>query len=178
MPHAAELPEGWSYNPSAWSERLHVLAVAGAGFLIATYLALYQWGAFSHVWEPFFGSGSRTVLHSAIARALPVPDSAFGALAYLTDGVTAMVGGPVRWRTMPWIVLVFGGAVCAFGTISTFLVIAQPVLFDAWCTLCLGSALLSVLLVGPAMDEVLAALQHLRREQARGHSLWRALRGR
>jgi hypothetical protein len=51
------------------------------------------------------------------------------------------------------------------------------VLFDTWCTLCLISGVISVLMIGPAMDEMLASLQHLRRETARGNSWWRAFWG-
>ena len=57
------------------------------------------------------------------------------------------------------------------------LVIFQPVLFDAWCTLCLSSALVSVLMIGPAADEVLASLQYLKREHVNGRSVWRAFWG-
>ena len=55
--------------------------------------------------------------------------------------------------------------------------ILQPVLFDAWCTLCLFTAALSVLMIGPAMDEVLASLQHLKRAKARGESVWHVFWG-
>jgi hypothetical protein len=51
------------------------------------------------------------------------------------------------------------------------------VLFDAWCTLCLISGVISVLMIGPAMDEVLASLQHLQREASLGRSMWRAFWG-
>jgi hypothetical protein len=78
---------------------------------------------------------------------------------------------------MPWIVVVFGLAVGPLGVVSILLVIFQPVLFDAWCTLCLVSALISVLMIGPAMDEFLASLQHLTRQHLQGRSLWRALWG-
>jgi hypothetical protein len=50
-------------------------------------------------------------------------------------------------------------------------------LFDAWCTLCLASALISVLMIGPAADEVLASLQFVKRERLQRHSLWRAFWG-
>jgi type IV secretory pathway VirB3-like protein len=74
-------------------------------------------------------------------------------------------------------VVLFGVFVGPLGAVSVLLVILQPVLFGAWCTLCLLTALLSVLMIGPAMDEVLASLQHLKREKASGHSVWRAFWG-
>jgi hypothetical protein len=55
------------------------------------------------------------------------------------------------------------------------LVIAQPVILSAWCSLCLVSAILSLVLIGPAMDEVLASLQYLRRVHEHHGSLWTAL---
>ena len=119
------------------------MGVALAGFAIATYLTLFQLGVLTSVWEPFFGDGSRTVLTSGISRLLPVPDAALGAAGYLLDRLRA-VGGARRWRRMPWIVLVFGVAVGPLGVTSVLLVIAQPVLYHAFCTLCLASAVISV----------------------------------
>jgi uncharacterized membrane protein len=170
-------PPGWHYNPSGWSQRLPIVALAFVGFGIAIYLALYQWGVVASVWEPFFGEGSRVILTSSISHLLPVPDAALGAFGYLLDAVAGIIGGRQRWRTMPWIVVVFGLAVGPLGAVSILLVIFQPVLFDAWCTLCLVSALISVLMIGPAMDEFLASLQYLKRQHLQERSLWRAFWG-
>jgi uncharacterized membrane protein len=167
-------PPGWSYNPSSWSERLPLIGLAVVGFGIAGYLALVQLGSIARAWEPFFGSGSETILHSGVSRVLPVPDAALGAAGYLLDAASGAIGGRERWRTMPWIVVVFGIAVGPLGAVSLLLVILQPVLFHAWCTLCLSSALISVLMIGPAMDEMLASLQVLAREHRAGRSVWRA----
>ena len=170
-------PPGWVYNPSDWSQRLPIIALALAGFGIATYLALYQWGVLARVWEPFFGDGSRVILNSSVSHLLPVPDAALGAFGYLLDAVTGVIGGRRRWRTMPWMVIVFGLAVGPLGAVSLLLVIFQPVLFDAWCTLCLASAVISLLMIGPALDEFLASLQYLKAESNRGRSAWRAFWG-
>ncbi|HWO43056.1 MAG TPA: vitamin K epoxide reductase family protein [Candidatus Eisenbacteria bacterium] len=171
------IPPGWDKNPSSWSERLPIVGLALIGFMIAAYLALYQWRVLDTVWEPFFGEGSRIILNSRISHILPIPDAALGAFGYLLDAVTGLVGGRRRWRTMPWMVVIFGLAVGPLGIVSVALVIFQPVLFDAWCTLCLASALVSILMVGPAADEVLASLQYFKRERARGNSMWRAFWG-
>ena len=170
-------PTGWAYNPSSWPQRLPIVALACAGFGIAMYLALYQWEVFARVWEPFFGEGSRVILTSSVSRLLPVPDAALGAFGYLLDAVAGLIGGRQRWRTMPWIVVVFGLAVGPLGAVSIVLVILQPVLFDAWCTLCLTSAVISLLMIGPAMDEFLASLQYLKRQHVEGRSVWRAFWG-
>jgi uncharacterized membrane protein len=170
-------PPGWDYNPSDWCQRLPIIALALAGFGIATYLALYQWGVLARVWEPFFGDGSRVILNSSISHLLPVPDAALGAFGYLLDAVTGTIGGRQRWRTMPWMVIIFGLAVGPLGAVSLLLVIFQPVLFDAWCTLCLASAVVSLLMIGPALDEFLASLQYLKAESRRGRSAWRAFWG-
>lgn len=167
-------PPGWSENPSAWGARLPIVVVAFAGFVIATYLALFQYGVVATVWEPFFGDGSRIVLTSKLSNVLPVKDAALGAFGYLLDVVAGVIGGRGRWRTMPWIVIVFGIAIGPLGLTSVLLVIAQPVLYGAFCTLCLVSAVISVVMIGPAMDEILASLQELRREQLRGGSVWHA----
>jgi hypothetical protein len=171
------VPPGWTANPSAWNQRLPIVALATVGFAIAGYLTAFQVGLVEAVWEPFFGDGSRRVLESGISRALPVPDAALGAFGYLLDAVTGLVGGRDRWRSMPWIVVLFGVAVGPLGAVSILLVILQPVALDAWCTLCLASAVVSVLMIGPALDEVLASLQHIRREAARGRSPVRVFAG-
>jgi hypothetical protein len=43
--------------------------------------------------------------------------------------------------------------------------------------LCLVTAIISVVMIGPAMDEVLASLQHLRRCHNEGRSFWRTFWG-
>jgi uncharacterized membrane protein len=177
IPDSAEIPPGWDYNPADWSQRLPIVGLALLGFGIAAYLALFQVGAIGDVWEPFFGNGSRTILASEVSRLLPVSDAALGAAGYLADAVAGIMGGRARWRTMPWIVVLFGVAVGPLGAVSVLLVILQPVLYDAWCTLCLASAVVSVLMIGPAMDEVLASLQHVVGAARRGESAWRAFWG-
>lgn len=172
------VPPGWRINPAAWGQRLPIVGLALVGAAIATYLALYQYGVVATVWEPFFGDGSETVLDSSLSFVLPVSDATLGAISYLLDAVTGVIGGRERWRTMPWIVILFGIAVGPLGAVSILLVIAQPVLYDAFCTLCLASALVSLAMIGPAMDEVLASLQHIQRVRRRGGSGWQAFLGR
>ncbi len=174
-------PPGWTYNPAAWSQRLPIVAAAAVGFVIAMYLALYQWRVFDTVFEPFFEDGSRTVLRKSEVSQFShdtfgVPDAFLGALGYLADAVAGVIGGVRRWKTMPWVVLLFGLFVGPLGAISVGLVILQP-FSGGWCTLCLLTALISVVMIGPAMDEVLASLQHLRAQQRAGRSVWQAFWG-
>ena len=69
-------------------------------------------------------------------------------------------------------VILFGLAVGPLGLVSVLLVIAQPAVLHAWCTLCLFSALISLIMIGPAMDEVLASLQFLRRCSQKKTPVW------
>lgn len=174
---AENTPPGWEYNPSTWDQRIPIIILALIGTGIATYLALYQLEILPSVWEPFFGSGSEKILNSSVSNILPIPDAALGAIAYLVDVVAGVIGGSGRWRKMPWIVVVFGVAVGPLGLVSILLVILQPVLFDSWCTLCLASAVVSLTMIGPAMDEMLASLQYLKRVKKSGKSVWKAFWG-
>jgi hypothetical protein len=177
--HHFGVPPGWDYNPSTWSQRVPIIFLSLLGVAIAGYLTAFQLGWLPSVWEPFFGSGSERILTSWVSQLLhPVPDAGLGALGYLVDAVTGAIGGRRRWQSMPWMVVLFGMAIGPLGVVSVLLVILQPVLFDAWCTLCLASGVVSVLMIGPAMDETLASLQHVRRIKQQGGSAWRAFWGR
>jgi hypothetical protein len=170
-------PPGWTSNPSSWAARLPVIGIALVGVAVSGYLALYQLGYLATVWEPFFGDGSRRILESSISRTIspgPLPDAALGTVGYLTDAVTGAIGGQKRWQRRPWIVVIFGVAVGPLGAVSIALVVIQPVLVNAWCTLCLVSAVVSLAMIGPALDETLASLQYLRRVYDGGGSVWRA----
>lgn len=172
------VPPGWSGNPSSWGQRLPIVALAILGAAVAGYLSLFQFGLVARVWEPFFGDGSRAILTSSVSRVLPIPDAALGCIGYIVDAVTGVIGGRARWRRMPWIVVLFGLAVGPLGAISILLVVMQPVLFGEFCTLCLFTAFISVLMIGPALDELLASLQHLKRVRVNGGSVWHAFWGR
>lgn len=174
MSASEHAPPGWSTNPSSWDQRLPIVGLALVGVGIASYLAAFQLGYVETVWEPFFGDGSRVVLTSKVSHVLPIPDGALGAFSYLLDAVTGALGGRERWRKRPWLVVVFGLAVGPLGAVSILLVVLQPVLYSAWCTLCLTSAVVSLAMIGPAADETLASLQYLRRVHDRGGSVWSA----
>lgn len=170
-------PPGWSYNPSSWGQRIPLVFVAMIGFLIASYLSLYQFHIISDVWEPFFGNGSKKILSSPVSSFLPIPDAALGAIGYMVDAVAGIIGGVRRWKKAPWIVVFFGLFIGPLGLISILLVILQPVLYYTWCTLCLVTAVCSVAMIGPAMDELLASLQFMKRCKKAGFSYWKSFWG-
>ena len=97
-----DVPPGWSYNPASWSDRLPMAGLALAGFGVSVYLALYQYGVFGRVWEPFFGRGSEEILHSWVSDllrdrlGLPITDAALGACGYAADAVGSLIGGATR----------------------------------------------------------------------------------
>lgn len=170
-------PPGWSYNPSNWANRLPIIAAALVATGVALYLTAYQFRIVESAWDPFFGDGTERILDSPVSHILPIPDAALGAMAYLADAVFGAIGGRDRWRRMPWVVIAFGIAIGPVGAVGIVLVIIQPVVYDTFCTLCLVTAFLSVLMIGPAMDEVLATLQHPKRERRQGRSWREALLG-
>lgn len=176
-----QVPPGWKVNPSSWAQRIPIVVLAVLGGIAATWLALYQQHYVDTVFEPFFGDGTTDIVReSGFSQAFerfPIGDAALGALGYLADAITGVIGGTDRWRKMPWIVIVFGAFVGPFGAVSVMLTIFQPVLYDSFCTLCLFSGVVSLAMIGPGVDEVLASLQHLRRERAAGASVWRVFWG-
>ena len=190
----ARIPPGWARNPSTWSQRLPIVGLALVGMGIATYLALWQYGVVREPWEPFFKgedgvSGTEHILGSRLSRPFTdllgwewmpfaVTDAALGAFAYVLDALTGVWGGRRRWATMPWLVLIFAVLVGPLGAVSVALVIAQPLVEGHWCTLCLATAVVSALMIGPAMDEALASCQYLRRvADDPDRSTWKAFWG-
>ncbi len=167
-----DVPPGWDENPTTWPKRIRLIVVASFGLLVAGYLTLYQLGVLESVWDPFL-DGSPKVLHLFE----PVPDAALGALAYGTEIVLSLIGGEDRWRTAPWVLLAFGFVILSGALVSVALVLIQPLVVGAWCTLCLTSAAVSFAVFALGVDEPRAALQHLGRVRRDGGSVWRALWG-
>lgn len=166
-------PPGWTYNPSTAGQRLPIMFLAFLGFLFSRNLASFQLEHIPDIWEPLFGDGTRRVLTSEISKAFPVSDAGLGALTYLLDVVAACIGGRCRWRTMPWAVILFGFMIIPTGVTSITLVMLQPIGVGSWCTLCLATAFLMLIMVPPAVDEVLASIQLLRRKKHEGKNFWK-----
>jgi uncharacterized membrane protein len=177
LPHEAEdnapeIPLGWSYNPSAWAQRIPIIGLACLSWFLARYLAGFELGYYTTIWDPFFGNGTREVLTSTVSKAFPVPDAGLGAMAYTIEALLGCKGSEKRWRTMPWIVLSFGLLVVPVGIVSIILVMLQPIVVGAWCSVCLMTALLMILMVILTLDEVVASIQYLHFSCKKGHPFW------
>lgn len=167
-----DIPPGWDYSPSSWSQRLPIVALAFFSFFIARYLMAFQMGHISAVWDPFFGGGTEKIITSNVSKAWPVADAGLGTVSYLLEGLSGLMGDRRRWRTMPWMVGMFGVLVIPLGGVSIFFIIIQPIVIGTWCTLCLVTAAAMVLMLPYALDEIVAMIQFLIRARRAGDSLW------
>ncbi len=168
-----DVPTGWTYNPSAWSQRAGIIALAIVQFFAARPMTAHQLGHVPTAWDPIFGDGTYRVLNSDVSKAFPVSDAGLGAVIYLVEALTGLLGGTRRWRTVPWAVVLFGVLVVPVGVVSIVLVVLQPLAVGAWCFLCLFTAVTTVFMVSPALDEVVATGQFLRRARSAGRPFWR-----
>jgi hypothetical protein len=177
-------PPNLDYNPSSWGQRIPICVLAGVAFLIAAYLALYQWRLIDDVWDPIFGAQTRLVLDSETSESMRkwmrMPDAALGAIAYLGDALFGLAGSTRRWQYRPWMVILFGIDVIPLGIVSAVLVVIQGVVIGAWCFLCLVTAVISLVLVLVAYDEVWATMLYLWRVWKRTHDwavMWKTFWG-
>ena len=173
-------PLGWSYSPSSFTQRMPIIALALVGLFVSRYLAAYQLGQIDGLWDPFFGpgdsptsNGSEAVVTSWVSKGFPIPDAGLGAFAYAMDILAGAIGDRRRWRTMPWMVLLFGLLIIPLGAVSVSFIIIQPPLIGALCTLCIMQAAVTVILIPYSIDEVLATCQYLYRAKQAGEPFWR-----
>jgi hypothetical protein len=122
------------------------IALAATGLAISAYLAAYQCGVISDVWDPLFDGQSRRVLTSAISRwllqHLGVPDAAWGAGAYGLEML--LLAGSRRASQYRSLVQACAKALAVgLVLVSSGLVALQAFVVHAWCTLCLASAVVS-----------------------------------
>lgn len=167
-----DVPPGWSYNPSTGLQRAPIIALALVGFFFSQHLTSFQLGYIDWVFEPVFGDGTIRVLTSAVSEAFPISDAGLGSIAYAVEVLMGFMGDKRRWRTMPWMVSLFGIVVIPLGFVSIVLIILQPLAVDAWCTLCLLSAFAMLWMIALTVDEVVAMGQFLARRVHQGDSLW------
>jgi len=144
------------------------MGLALVGAFVAGYLMLVQLRVFSHAWDPFFGDGSDRVLHSKFSESLPVSDAGAGMVAYLVEIVLGCIGSRVRWRRLPWAALAFEATLLGTAIVGLALVVIQGTVVHRFCTLCLTSTTISVVILAlsrlrEARAAALAVL-HLHRE--------------
>lgn len=173
MQPGPEIPPGWTFNPSGWSQRVPIILLAFISFLISRYMTAYQLGHIETVWDPFFDPGTTAILTSDVSQAFPIPDAGLGSVSYLLEALAGFLGATNRWRTTPWMVVLFTILIVPVGVVSIMLVIMQPVVVGAWCLLCLVTALFMLAMIPMALDEAWATGQFLLRTRREGKSLWR-----
>lgn len=174
------LPPGWSFSPSGWFQRLPIIILAFVGFFISRYLCAYQLGHIDGVWEPFFAgsaqdpqNGTEEIITSSVSKAWPVPDAGLGAMTYALEILTGIMGSARRWRTMPWLVMLFGIMIVPLGAISIFFIIIQPIMIGTWCTLCIIAAAAMLIQIPYSLDELVATSEFLYRRKKQGRPLLR-----
>jgi nucleoside-diphosphate-sugar epimerase len=179
MMDETDVPPGWTYCPSTYAQRLPIVALGAIGFVLARILTAYQLGHIDHVWEPFFTgdaarNGTEFIISSNVSKAWPVADGGVGAMSYMAEILMGAMGGRSRWRTMPWMVLLFGIVVVPLGVVSIYFIIIQPIVIGTWCTLCLMAAAAMLVMIPFALDELVAMGQFLVWNTRRGRPFWRA----
>lgn len=181
MMDKSDLPPGWSYSPSSYLQRLPIIALGLFGFLLARSLTAYQLGHTEGVWEPFFAgvapdtplNGTEAIITSSVSKAWPIADAGLGGVAYVFEVLMGVMGDRRRWRTMPWMVAMFGIVVVPLGVISIYFIVIQPVVIGTWCTLCLATAVAMLVMIPFSLDELVAMGQFLVQSHSRGEPFWR-----
>ncbi|MEC5399689.1 NAD-dependent epimerase/dehydratase family protein [Uliginosibacterium sp. H1] len=177
--HGPTTPPGWDFSPSSWGQRLPIVVLAFVGFYISRYLAAYQLGHIDGAWDPFFDggpdpkNGSEEIVTSYVSEAFPIPDAGLGALTYALEILTGLLGSARRWRTQPWLVVLFGMMIVPLGVVSIGFIIIQPILLGTWCALCLVGAAAMLVQIPYSLDELVATGQFLLRRQRAGQPVLR-----
>ncbi|WP_299817478.1 NAD-dependent epimerase/dehydratase family protein [uncultured Jannaschia sp.] len=180
-----DMPPGWSFNPSSWTQRAPVILLAFVGLYVSLYLCAYQLELIDGVWEPFFTgnpadlqNGTEEIITSDVSRAWPIPDAGLGAITYVLEIIVGLIGSVRRWRTMPWLVLLFGIMIVPLGAVSITFIIIQPLVIGTWSTLALIGAAAMLVQIPYSLDELIAGVGYLwRRWKAGDPILWVFLRG-
>jgi len=171
MAVASETPHE-RHRSRSRSRLVALVTLAVVGCLLSLYLTSFQLGLVADVWDPLFGAGSRRVLTSAVAQLLPVPDASLGAIVYALDAILAALlvsssrtpsGTPARGErrlAIALAVVAVGGAVA-----GVTLAVAQPLAVGTFCTLCLVSTAISLVLAIGAIAELRERLRAASAEQ-------------
>src|SRR5438045_8840635 len=75
--------------------------------------------------------------------------------------------------TMPWMVTFFFILVVPLGVTSIVLVILQPLVVGYWCTICLLTAVVMLVMIPFTVDEVVAMGQFMAGRVRAGKPFWR-----
>ena len=176
------VPPGWSYNPSTWAQRMPIIVLAFVGLYVSRYLAAYQLGHIPDVWDPFFAgsaadpqNGTEEVITSWVSKAFPVSDAALGGYVYMLEILTGLIGSQARWRTMPWLVVLFGLMIAPLGVISILFIIIQPIVIGTWSIIALIGAAAILVQIPYSLDELIATMQFLKRRVKAGRNWLRLL---
>jgi len=174
-----DIPPGWTYCPSTYVQRLPIIALGVVGFLLSRILSAYQLGHVDGIWEPFFSSpsnlnGSEYIVTSDVSKAWPIADGGLGAMSYMFEILMGVMGSRMRWRTMPWMVALFGIVVGPLGVISIYFIIIQPIAIGTYCTICLLAAAAMLIMIPFSLDEIVAMVQFMVWNTRRGRPFWRA----
>jgi nucleoside-diphosphate-sugar epimerase len=174
------VPKGWDYTPSSWFQRIPIIVLAVVGFFVSRHLAAYQLGHIEGVWEPFFAgsatdpqNGTEEIITSSVSEAWPVSDAGVGGLTYMLEILVGLVGSARRWRTMPWLVILFGIMIVPLGIVSITFIIIQPVVIGTWATLTLIAAAAMLIQIPYSIDELVATGQFLTRRVKAGRPFLR-----
>ena len=177
-----DVPDGWDYSPSTWDQRLPIIILACVGFFISRHLTAYQLEHIPSAFDPFFSgapgdgkNGTEEITTSWVSESFPISDAGVGAITYLLEILTGVLGSRARWRTMPWLVIFFGFMIIPLGGISITFIIIQPVLLGTWCFLCLIQAAAMLWQIPYSFDELLATFQFLKRRKRAGKPLLKVI---
>ncbi len=168
-------PKGWSFNPSSWIPRILTVGLAICCWFISRYLAAFQLGYIDHMTDPFFKDGTLHVITSQISKDFPVADAGLGAFGYTLEFLLGWQGSSRRWAEMPWLVIAYGILVIPVSVASIILIVLQPVAVGAWCSWCLGIALLMLPMIILTIPEFAAVGQLLYRTKKEKGSVWKVL---
>jgi uncharacterized membrane protein len=150
-----------THSPSV-PQRTTILALIFIGLLVSIYLGLFQLHVFQTVWDPFFPVGSLQVLESPLSKAFPIPDSLIGAAGYFAEAVTLLIGSSRRFGRGSRMLFLYSIIAMGMGAVSVGLMFYQNLVVQNWCTLCVLSALISMRLFFPGLQELTLSVRVVR----------------
>ncbi len=151
-------PTGWSYNPASLPRRIGLLALTlfALGINLLNYIAVQPGES---VWSYLFTSGTRD--SSAVC-----PDSVVTAIGFSVVALLLAIGGQHRWKNQPWAVMLFAIAATALTCTVAIQTILKVSMMGKAGVSDVISTLIAFIVVAPAMAELLATLQNLKRAKS------------